>query len=248
DVVLATTTTAADGSYTFDGLAAGTYRVREVGQTGWVQTTVNPGDVAVVSGTDVTGVDFGNFRLGRLAGVKFNDINGDGVREAGESGLQGWTIQLLSTADVVLATTTTDAAGNYAFDGLMAGTYRVREVGQAGWVQTTVNPGDVTVLSGTAATGVDFGNFRLGQLAGVKFNDINGDGTREAGESGLQGWTIQLLSTADVVLATTTTAADGSYTFDGLAAGTYRVREVGQTGWVQTTVNPGDVAVVSGTD
>ncbi len=248
DVVLATTTTAADGSYTFDGLAAGTYRVREVGQAGWIQTTVNPGDVAVVSGTDVTGVDFGNFRLGRLAGVKFNDINGDGVRQAGESGLAGWTIELDRGADgTVDATTTTDATGNYAFDGLVAGTYRVREVGQTGWVQTTVNPGDVTVLSGTDVTGVDFGNFRLGRLAGVKFNDINGDGVREAGESGLQGWTIQLLSTADVVLATTTTDAAGNYAFDGLMAGTYRVREVGQAGWVQTTVNPGDVAVVSGT-
>src|SRR5581483_12413275 len=146
DVVLATTTTAADGSYTFDGLAADTYRVREVGQTGWLQTTVNSGDVAVVSGTDVTGVDFGNFRLGRLAGVKFNDINGDGVREAGESGLQGWTIQLLRTTDVVLATTTTAADGSYTFDGLAAGTYRVREVGQTGWVQTTVDDGDVAVV------------------------------------------------------------------------------------------------------
>jgi serine-aspartate repeat-containing protein C/D/E len=248
DVVLATTTTDAAGNYAFTDLAAGTYRVREVGQAGWIQTTVNPGDVAVVSGTDITGVDFGNFRLGRLAGVKFNDVNGDGVRQAGEPGLAGWTIELDQGADgTVDATTTTDAAGNYAFDGLAAGTYRVREVGQTGWVQTTVNPGDVTVVSGTVATGLDFGNFRLGAISGVKFADTNGNGVRDAGESGLAGWTIQLLSAADVVLATTTTAADGSYTFAGLAAGTYRVREVGQTGWVQTTVNPGDVTVVSGT-
>jgi hypothetical protein len=52
----------------------------------------------------------------------------------------------------------TDASGNYSFTNLPAGTYRLQEVGQPGWVQTTANPPDVTVLSGLNITGVDFGN------------------------------------------------------------------------------------------
>ena len=144
------------------------YRVREVGQSGWVQTTVNPGDATVVSGTNATGMDFGNFQLGEIRGQKFRDTDGDGQRAAdgSEPGLAGWTIFLDVNSNGALdggePATTTDTAGGYAFDGLAAGTYRVREVGQPGWIQTTVNPGDVTVLSGAVVTGIDFGNFQLG--------------------------------------------------------------------------------------
>ena len=112
-----------------------------------MQTTVNPGDVTVVSGTSSTGNNFGNFQLGVISGQKFNDINGDGIKNGSDAGLAGWTIQLDKDANgTVDATTVTGAGGAYSFTGLTAGTYRVREVGQAGWIQTTVNPGDVTVL------------------------------------------------------------------------------------------------------
>ena len=58
------------------------------------------------------------------------------------------------------ATTVTGPGGTYSFTGLTAGTYRIREVGQVGWTQTTVNPGDVTVVSGTNSTGNNFGNYK----------------------------------------------------------------------------------------
>ena len=238
------------GTYSFTGLVAGTYRVREVGQVGWIQTTVNPGDVAVVSGTNSTGNNFGNFQLGSLSGKKFQDNNGDGILNGSDAGLAGWTIQLDKDANgTVDATTVTGPGGTYSFTGLTAGTYRVREVGQVGWIQTTVNPGDVAVVSGTNSTGNNFGNFQLGSLSGKKFQDNNGDGILNGSDAGLAGWTIQLDKDANgTVDATTVTGPGGTYSFTGLTAGTYRVREVGQVGWTQTTVNPGDVAVVSGTN
>jgi subtilisin family serine protease len=74
---------------------------------------------------------------GTLAGVAFDDLDGDGVREAGEPGLAGWTIVLdLHDDATVDATTVTDAAGAYAFAGVAAGTHAVREAPQAGWTQT----------------------------------------------------------------------------------------------------------------
>ena len=246
----ATTITGAGGTYSFTGLTAGTYRVREVGQVGWIQTTVNPGDVTVVSGTNSTGNNFGNFQLGAISGQKFQDNNGDGIQNGGDAGLAGWTIELDKDANgTVDATTVTGAGGTYSFTGLTAGTYRVREVGQVGWIQTTVNPGDVTVVSGTNSTGNNFGNFQLGAISGLKFQDNNGDGIQNGGDAGLAGWTIELDKDANgTVDATTVTGAGGTYSFTGLTAGTYRVREVGQAGWIQTTVNPGDVTVVSGTN
>jgi protocatechuate 3,4-dioxygenase beta subunit len=246
----ATTITGAGGAYSFTGLAAGTYRIREVNQAGWIQTTVNPADITIVSGVNSTGNNFGNFQLGAISGQKFNDVNGDGIQNGADAGLAGWTIQLDKDANgTVDSTTVTGAGGAYSFTGLVSGTYRIREVGQAGWIQTTVNPGDVTVVSGTNSTGNNFGNFQLGAISGQKFHDLDGDGAKDAGEAGLANWTIQLDKNGDgTVDATTTTNATGNYSFTGLTAGVYRIREVNQPGWIQTTVNPADVTVVSGTN
>src|SRR6185503_9864845 len=185
----ATTTTDASGNFSFTGLTAGVYRIREVNQVGWIQTTVNPADVTVTSGTSSSGNDFGNYQLGGISGQKFQDNNGDGIKNGADAGLLGWTIQLDKDANgSVDATTTTDASGNYSFTGLVAGVYRIREVGQAGWTQTTVNPSDVTVVSGTSSTGNNFGNFQLGGISGQKFQDNNGDGIKNGADAGLLGW------------------------------------------------------------
>ena len=55
-------------------------------------------------------------------------------------------------------TTITDANGGFSFANLPPGTYRVREVNQTGWVQTTVNPSDITLVSGVTVHGASFGN------------------------------------------------------------------------------------------
>jgi hypothetical protein len=127
----------------------------------------NPGDVTILSGSRVSGLDFGNFRLGAIAGQKFNDANGNGAHDAGEPGLAGWTIVLDAVGGATHLSTVTDASGNYSFTNLPPGTYRVREVGQPGWVQATVNPGDVTLVSGASVTGVDFGNRMPGMGPGM---------------------------------------------------------------------------------
>ena len=141
--------------------------------TGVVTVTKNAGT------KDISHVDYmlGVAPTGGIGGMKFNDVDGDGVKDPGDGGLSGWTIQLDKDANgSVDATTVTDANGNYSFTGLTAGTYRIREVNQVGWTQTTVNPGDVTVVSGTNSTGNNFGNFQLGGISGMKFNDVDGDG------------------------------------------------------------------------
>src|SRR5207244_754045 len=129
---------------------------------------------------------------GAVAGQKFQDTNGNGLRDPGELTLGGWTINLDAVGGTTHLTTVTDANGNYSFANLGPGTYRVREEGQPGWVQTTVNPGDVTILSGFTASGLDIGNFQLGAIAGQKFQDSNGNGMHDPGEPGLAGWTIVL--------------------------------------------------------
>ncbi|MBW4549589.1 MAG: S8 family serine peptidase, partial [Aphanocapsa sp. GSE-SYN-MK-11-07L] len=75
-----------------------------------------------------------------IQGMKWNDRDGDGLKETGELGLSGWTIYLDSNTNGQLdngeTSTTTDAQGNYRFTDLRPGTYTVAEVMQTGWKQT----------------------------------------------------------------------------------------------------------------
>ncbi|MEG4858743.1 SdrD B-like domain-containing protein [Microcoleus sp. K1-B6] len=258
------TTTGADGSFTFGNLPAGTYNVREVVPAGTQTTTDNPVSVTLAAGqTTPATVNFGNQAipavLGSITGIKFNDIDGNGTQAAGELGVPGVTVFLDTNNDGILdageTPTTTGADGSFTFGNLPAGTYNVREVVPAGTQTTTDNPVSVTLAAGqTTPATVNFGNQAipavLGSITGIKFNDIDGNGTQAAGELGVPGVTVFLDTNNDGILdageTPTTTGADGSFTFGNLPAGTYNVREVVPVGSRQTTQNPPPVILTAG--
>jgi serine-aspartate repeat-containing protein C/D/E len=250
------TTTDANGDYTFPNLGPGTYFVREMQQPGVLQTTPNPAPITLAAGQPVTDVDFGDFLLTSIGGTKFQDTNGNGVRDPGEPGLQGVTIFLDANNNGVLdpgeVSTVTDANGNYTFTNVGPGTYHVREVQQPGFTQTTANPPVIVASSGANVGGVLFGNFQLTSIGGTKFQDTNGNGVRDPGEPGLQGVTIFLDANNNGVLdpgeVSTVTDANGNYTFTNVGPGTYHVREVQQAGFTQTTANPPVIVASSGTN
>ncbi|VVB87773.1 SdrD B-like domain protein [uncultured archaeon] len=112
-------------------------------------------------GTCVSPPPPGQLQLGSIAGTKYNDLNGDGTREATEPGLASWTIKLTDSTGAT-TTTTTASDGSYNFTNLSDGTYTVSEVQQSGWIQTQPKPPGtytVTISGGNAVTGEDFGNF-----------------------------------------------------------------------------------------
>lgn len=96
---------------------------------------------------------------GTISGMKYNDLNRNGKKDVNEPGLQGWTIKLENEAtDAVIATTVTDADGNYTFTNILPGTYEVREKHQKGWKRMSKNPKDIVIAAGDVVTGVNFGN------------------------------------------------------------------------------------------
>ncbi|MFC1794632.1 CARDB domain-containing protein, partial [Planctomycetota bacterium] len=92
-----------------------------------------------------------------------------------------------------------------------------------------------------------------GSISGYKFEDINANGSDDS-EPGLTGWTIELyLDDGDSIFNETapiatqvTSSPDGAYSFIDLAAGDYWVREVPQSGWLQTSVDPSLITIESG--
>jgi protocatechuate 3,4-dioxygenase beta subunit len=243
---LGQTTSNAAGAYAFAGLQAGSYTIRELPQTGWAQTAGPTGyNISLTSGGTLTGNNFGDFRLGTVSGTVFRDTNGNGVRDSGEAGLAGWAVQLRNGSGGVLQTATTDAAGHYAFTGLVPGSYAVTDTLSSGWYQTSTPVSHVTIATSGASIVTNFGvsqqsPARRGTIVGTLFADLNGNGVQDAGETvGLAGWTVYLDRNNNSVLdprefsATTTSA--GQFTFAGLAAGTYTVRQVTPSGWAQTS-------------
>jgi hypothetical protein len=98
---------------------------------------------------------------GIISGMKFNDSNGNGTKDSGESGLANWTIVLKNGTGSIVKTNITDLNGNYTFEDLAQGNYTVEEVLQANWTQTYPKaPGihTVTLAAGEIVTKRDFGN------------------------------------------------------------------------------------------
>ena len=130
--------TGTDGSYMFGDLDAGEYTVATDAMDGYTSTTGLLFDVTLVEGDIRDDVDFGFMAKAGgnavIGGVVFNDMNGNKIRDEGEPGLEGITVDLSGAAT---ATTMSDATGLYTFTGLSIGQYDVTSTGPFGWQATT---------------------------------------------------------------------------------------------------------------
>ncbi len=268
-----TTTTAADGSYTFSGLLGGTYQVRENDPATFSSVSdTDSGDdnlttVVLVAGNDVTGVDFIDERPVSISGTVLEDTDGDGI---GDVPVPAGTVMELLDAmgDPVLddmgvaITTTTDAAGAYSFDNISPGDYQVKENDPADFSSVSdTDSGDenntsVSAAPGEDVVGIDFVDEMSGSISGVVLVDTDGDGIGDtptpvkAVVTLLDDMGNPVLDDEGNPFVTTTSSIDGSYSFSDVPPGNYQVVETNPFGYSSVGDtdggDPDDTGVVLG--
>lgn len=171
--------------------------------------------------------------MGRICVHKFNDLNGDGIQNNGEVGLQNWAFQVASSSCTAGATLVTDAQGNACGD-FYPGTYSVVEQVQSGWTPTTSTTQSANVTAGSTAD-VTFGNKRSGrgELCVFKFNDLNGNGIRDNSEPLIPNWPFTATDSNGASTPLVTHAGGGICS--GFPAGPVTVVETLKPGWTPTT-------------
>ena len=228
------------------------------------QITGTTASINVISGQIQLNHDAGFIKTGAQIGdFAFEDVDGDGIQDAGEPGIPGVTVTLNGTTGngtAVTQTTTTDASGLYLFNNLIPGNYTVTFTTPAGYTITYQNQGaddnldsDISQITGTTASiNVISGQIQLNHDAGfIKTGCtdrrfcIRRRGRRriqDAGEPGIPGVTVTLNGTTGngtAVTQTTTTDASGLYLFNNLIPGNYTVTFTTPAGYTITYQNQG---------
>ncbi|HKG12984.1 MAG TPA: carboxypeptidase regulatory-like domain-containing protein, partial [Pyrinomonadaceae bacterium] len=190
----ATATTDANGGYSFANLGGG----------GSYTVTASKTNYTFAPPTR-TFNDLSSNQTADFTGALVNFRIGGRVTENG-SGLAGVTVSLTGSQT---ASATTDANGSYSFTVPAGGDYTVK----AAKPQYTIAPPSQTFSNLDGDKTADFAATPLRFAIRGRITDVN--------STGLQGITVSLTGSQT---ATTTTAADGSYSFPSLAAdGTYTV-------------------------
>ena len=258
------TTTDSKGAYSFVELRPGSYTLTHDQPLDYV-----PGKVVAGSETNVVAIqptlqggegqinlsvdpgengannNFAELRSASLAGYVWDDsANNDGVKQAGESGIQLVKVTLTGTSDlgpIASVSVFTAADGSYSISNLRPGTYALTEdqpsnyldgkdaIGTPGGTAGNDQFTNIALTAGTHGANNNFGELRPASLSGFVWDDTaNNDGLKQAGEPGISGATVRLTGTDDrgnAVSQTATTDAAGAYSFSNLRPGTYTLNE-----------------------
>jgi serine-aspartate repeat-containing protein C/D/E len=256
-VAIATDITDAGGLYSFTELAPGKYSVKFGALDGYLFTKQNQGNDSADSDADGTGataqftlnsgvtdktIDAGLVKTGSIGNRVWEDLNYNGVQDSGEKGVDGVTVKLYDAGGALKGTSVTHDGGQYLFDDLAAGNYKVEVTNSSGWYFTKSGAGtdatdsDITSVSGgsgktgTIVLGIgqnitteDAGIYRKASIGDKVWRDANHNGIQDKGEEGIGGISVSLYDSATntKVGATIKTDANGNYKFSDLNPGNY---------------------------
>lgn len=179
----------------------------------------------------------------------WEDLNANGIQEAGETGIAGVTVNLYDSGGNFVKTTTTDPSGLYSFTNLIPGDYYVEFVKPNGYSFGPQDRGDnaldsdanldtgqteVTTLSaGENDLTWDAGLYQPASIGDFVWLDSDRDGVQEpeVGEIGIEDVTVRLYDSDGNEVDSTTTDENGFYEFVGLMPDSYHLEFVKPSGY-----------------
>ena len=222
DKVVATTQSAADGTYSFTGLANDDYIVAVTDQNGVLngyELTSGLEQLSVTLSADVTGMDFGYARdaqTSTIGNLVWIDNDSDGIPDSDEDGIANVTLYLYEDTNKngvldaaehdaesdKIATARTDADGLYLFDSVPASYYFI-DIDESTLPDTnlvlttgTTDPSGLIVLSEYEEyLDADFGYVPPGgkaTMSGTAWADMDNDGIMDPDEIGISGVDINI--------------------------------------------------------
>lgn len=177
DNLMSVTTTNSQGYYKFENLNPGNYYLKFEAPTSYLFTVKDAGsddnidsDVDPLTGKTMcfslaAGADDFSWDAGlsecvvgyKVCGVVFDDVNGNGVQDPGEVGIENVVVKLWGTSANLLDQTLTDALGRFEFLNVVDGEYHVQEIDPDGYISTTPNSFNIFV-NGADVCGIKFGD------------------------------------------------------------------------------------------
>jgi len=193
-----------------------------------------------------------------ISGLTWLDADANGILEMDEPAQSNVSVSLYDDTDELLSVTMTDDTGAYEFANLRAGSYYLEFGFVADYVFTIANAqmgstmdSDVDEMTGRSSVyqlvdgqnleginaGYKIGPQEAGSIIGVVWNDANGNGKIGVNEVGLQGVLIALYDEEDIIVASTSSGPDGTYSFENLSAGNYYLEFSSVTDFSFTVAN-----------
>jgi uncharacterized protein (DUF2141 family) len=251
-----------DGKFSYLVLEPGEYVVNETDPAEYFSTTPNLVNVSVdVLAGQGYNVTFGETRFSGpprpddadwtyIYGIVFNDEDNSESWNTGEPGISGVTVNLYDEGGKKARKTTVSDSGYYfKIDEL--GSYKVEAITPDGWSNTTSTRVVVEVDDLSDMYLVNFGvsdevppDTEPGEIYGFVFDDVDGDSLFDPGESGIENVSVGLYQGGEEI-ALFATGSDGSYLFEELQPGDYKVVEEVPGGWYNTTPSSHNVTVLS---
>ena len=261
-----------DGSYHFGELMPGNYQIEFISPDTIYTTafyhfpgadTLLDSDIRLSGLTDtlqlgvcvmIQGVNAGFRGFGKITGEGFVDDNENGLDDDNTEALNEIQVCLVDALNQIAAIDTTRTIGGkkgqYAFENVAAGSYKLKVRRPLFYVFTFQNAGTAmqedidsdVLLTGTTYAysdaiqivkdgivddqdfGLVFRTPAISSISGEVWKEVNADGLRTVGEPALEGRTLTLLKEDGTQVAQVLTNASGQYKFDMLIEGFYYIK------------------------